>query len=212
MRTAGISGRPQPPWPDWKPVSTSRRRIEILEIERGTLTAGKRTIHERATGVNQLKGRAAMGPVESAYQILCRKPFALPGEEQVAALEQRIGVSLPDEYRRFILQHNGGWFNEPQIVPPSDESPEDRLTVLYGIGASHPSAELARARDLALFDDNDPPEVLPIGDTIMGNLLLLITHPEDNGSIVLKIAFSDECHFLAVGIEEFFPLLREPTD
>lgn len=43
-----------------------------------------------------------------------------------------------------------------------------------------------------LFDDNDPPKILPIGDTAMGGLIILDTAPgEGRGTIYLKQAFGD---------------------
>ncbi len=151
-----------------------------------------------------------MSTIEGVYREFCEKRFPLPREWQVAELERRIGVPLPADYRRFLLEFNGGFFREPQIVPPEDGCPLDRLTFMNGIGATHPVAELGSKDDLALFDDNDPPQILPIGYTIMGNLLFLITCSEDNGQIGLKKAFSDQSFFLADGIEEFFGLLRKP--
>lgn len=153
-----------------------------------------------------------MNAIESAYVRFSATRFPLPSKQQIAALEKRIGGPLPPDYRRFILNYNGGYFTEPDIVPPAEQCPVDGLTVLYGIGATHHSAELARPASLALFEDNDPVEILPIGYTLMGNLLYLITHSEDAGFIGLKRASSDQCFFLAAEIEEFFGLLREPSD
>ena len=151
-----------------------------------------------------------MNKIRTAYDLFCEKRFPLPTEQQVADLEKRIGVSLPPDFRQFVLEYNGGVFTEPRIVPPSEDCPLDRLTVLDGIGASHHSCELASASSLSLFDDNDPPQIVPIGYTLMGNLLYLVTHPEGFGHIGLKKAFSDDSYYLASGIDEFFGLLRVP--
>ncbi len=153
-----------------------------------------------------------MSIIEAMYDNFCKARFPLPTEQQVVNLERRIRVELPVDYRQFILEFNGGYFTEPEIVPPVDECPLDRLTSLRGIRASHPSAELASDSDLSLFTDNDPVQTLPIGYTIMGNLLAVITHPEGRGSIFLKKAYSDQWFELADGIEAFFSLLREPVD
>ncbi|MBI2826026.1 MAG: SMI1/KNR4 family protein [Planctomycetia bacterium] len=124
-------------------------------------------------------------------------------------LEQRVGVIFPDDYRRFVLEFNGGYFSEPEITPVSEGCPDDGLTCLYGIGASHQEAELGRPATLAIFDDNDPPKIVPIGNTGMGGLVILITEFEGRGEIFLKKAFGD-FYYLADGIEEFFDLLRDP--
>ena len=153
-----------------------------------------------------------MGIIDAAYGAFCQERFPLPSEQQVAYLEKRIGVLLPEDYRQFLIEFNGGFFTEPDIVPPVDECPLDGLTSMKGIGATHPSAELATEADLATFDDNTPLQILPIGYTLMGNMLLLVTSPEYNACILLKKSYSDEYYLLAEGIEEFFERLREPLD
>ncbi len=151
-----------------------------------------------------------MSRIENAYQQFCKKRFPLPSKKQVAKLERRIGIQLPSDYRQYLLEYNGGFFTEPRIAPPEEGCPLDRLTFLSGIGASTPSAEFASEANLALFDDNEPPQLIPIGYTMMGNLLYLITSAENNGWIGMKKAFSDDCWFLAEGIADFFGLLQNP--
>jgi hypothetical protein len=153
-----------------------------------------------------------MRPIENAYHQFCRKRFAAPSEAQVTDLERRINATFPDDYLRFLLTDKGGYFTEPQIVPSSQGCPTDRLSFMHGIGASHRTAELATASDLALFDDNDPPQVMPIGYTLMGGLILLNMPPgEGTGVIVYKKAFGD-FYFLANDIEEFFGRLKRPRE
>lgn len=130
----------------------------------------------------------------------------------MADVEARIGIDLPADYREFLLRYNGGYFTEPKINAPAEGCPRDRLCSMRGIGAPRKFSEFASPGDLALFDDNDPPQILPIGYTLMGNLIFIVTHPEDNGCIGLKKASSQDCFFLARGIEGFFGLLAECTD
>jgi hypothetical protein len=155
-----------------------------------------------------------MNQIEYAYRRFSEERFPLPSEEQVAELEERLGVPLPDDYRQFVLDFNGGYFTEPKIDPPVEGCPSDRLTVLHGIGATLPDDELGAEAHLALFTDNDPLQILPIGYTLMGNLLFLVTvpEPEERGRIGLKKASAQDYFALATGIEEFFKLLREPQD
>jgi hypothetical protein len=152
-----------------------------------------------------------MSTIDLAYSRFSKTCFPLPSERDVMDLEQRLGISLPEDYRDFLLRYNGGYFTEPVIEPPDLGTLRDRLTHLKGIGASHPTAELGRPRDLALFDDNDPLEILPIGYTIMGGLIFLVAHADGFGEIGLKAAFG-RSYPLATGIEEFFALLIEPED
>jgi len=148
--------------------------------------------------------------IDSAYEKFCTERFPLPSEKQVAEFEQRIGVQLPSDYRQFLLEYNGGIFNEPDLISPDPECPKNRLTFLCGIGGSPPCADLGSPDNLNLFDDNDPPlQILPIGDTMRANTIFLVTHPENNGSIGLQDIYSDNSFFLADGIERFFALLRE---
>jgi hypothetical protein len=148
--------------------------------------------------------------IEDAYRRFSTKRFPLPSETQVEELERSIKVTLPDDYRRFLLEFNGGYFNEPEITPVGG-CPQPILLLLSGIGASHWEAELGLPRTMPSFDDNDPPKILPIGDTAMGNLIILDTAPgEGRGEIYYKQAYGD-FFYLAAGIEEFFGLLREPT-
>lgn len=152
--------------------------------------------------------------IEWAYNRFCTERFPLPSEADVEELEQRISVNFPPEYRDFLLQYNGGYFSEPDIVPPpdaEDECPEDALTFLHGIRATHPYAELGHDSDLTLFEDNDPPQVVPVGYTLMGGLLLLIVHYDGYGRIVLKKA-SGRSYWLADTINEFFELLQPASD
>lgn len=153
----------------------------------------------------------SMTTIQSAYDRFAVERFPLPSESELAELESQIGVRFPEDYRQFLLEFNGGYFNEPDITPVGDGCPQDSLEILFGVGASHWEAELARPEEINLFDDNDPPKIIPIGCTSMGGLIILDTAPgEGQGAIFLKKAFGD-FYFLVDGIEAFVALLREPT-
>jgi hypothetical protein len=150
-----------------------------------------------------------MTTIEYAYRRFCTKRFPLPSEAQLSDLERRIGVVFPDDYRRYVLEFNGGYFSEPEIEQVTEGCPQDGLRCLFAIGASHVSAELGREVDLSLFDDNDPPLIVPVGSTGMGGLIILITEEEGRGEIWYKEAFGT-FSYLADGIKEFFELLKTP--
>ena len=149
-----------------------------------------------------------MTNINYAYNRFCIERFPLPSESQVAALEERIRVTFPDDFREFILEFNGGYFNEPDIETVGD-APPSVLKCLFGIDASHPSSELGSRSSIVLFEDNDPPKILPIGSTPTGGLIILGVEPEVRGVIFLKQAWGNS-YYLADGIEEFFDLLHTP--
>jgi len=151
-----------------------------------------------------------MTAIDDAYRRFSSERFPLPTEEQLADLERRIDVVLPEDFRRFVLEYNGGYFTEPRFTPVGDDCPQDALTFLSGIGASHDIAELGESSTIDLFEDNHPPKVVPIGYTAMGGLIILDTAPgKERGEVYYKQAFG-EVYWLAEGIEDFFALLREP--
>ena len=149
-----------------------------------------------------------MNIIENAYRRFSERRFPLPSEDQVAALERQMHAPLPADFRRFILEYNGGIFNEPDITPTTEDCPDDRLTVLNGIGADYHGDVLGA--DVSLFDGNDPVLILPIGYTLMGNLLVVFIGDDDDGYIYMKKAGADNFYELAENIEGFFSLLTEP--
>ncbi|HVU89421.1 MAG TPA: SMI1/KNR4 family protein [Pirellulales bacterium] len=150
-----------------------------------------------------------MNDITYAYKRFCTERFPLPTDAQVSELEWRIRVVFPKDYREFVLQFNGGYFDDPVIAPVPDGCPLETLTYMSGIGASHPGAELGRDDLLSVFDGNVPPIIVPIGYTGLGSLVILRTGDEEHGAIYLKEAFGG-FHYLAEGIEGFFDLLRSP--
>ncbi len=149
-----------------------------------------------------------MNLIRYAYNRFSTERFPLPTEEQVCALERQLGIEFPPDYREFLLQFNGGYFDTPIIEPIADDCPEDALLFLCGIGASHREAELADDCYISLFEENDPLKILPIGVTDTGGLIILTVEEDGYGEILFKEAYGG-FYYLAPGVEEFFELLRE---
>ena len=119
-----------------------------------------------------------MSNIYDAYKEFSTERFPNIVESDIVSFEERVRIRLPSDYRQFLVNFNGGYFSEPQIVHGNNEVPIDRLTFMHGIRSIHPEAELGKEEDIAMFDDNNPPEIIPVGCTIMGNLVLLVTHPD----------------------------------
>lgn len=146
--------------------------------------------------------------IDFAYRQFTRRRFPLPSPEQLETLERRLKIRFAEDDREFILNYNGGYFADPAIARINEDYPDDALTYLSGIGASHEQAELGTYSSITIFDDNDPLLILPIGGTIMAGLIILITEEEGRGEIWLKQAFG-EFFYPAEGIAEFFELLYD---
>ncbi len=111
-----------------------------------------------------------MNTIELADQRFIVERFALPREEQVTALERRLATSFPDDYRKFVLNFNGGIFSEPAILAEEELARGDGLTCLHGIGSECDETELGDPGCRALFADNDSPSFVPIGHRALGGL------------------------------------------
>lgn len=150
-----------------------------------------------------------MSGCAQAYSCWCVSRFAMPTEQDIWDLEERISARLPDHYRRFLLDWNGGIFNEPKIIGGQEDHPAESLKYLSGIHASVQYAELGNTRDLALFDDNDPPTILPIGATRTGSLLMIttVTGDVDDGMVFLR-TIGQENFYLCDSMDELFLLLN----
>ena len=119
--------------------------------------------------------------VERFYEKWCRTRFPLPAQSEIDALEDRLEATFPREYHEFLLRYNGGFFDEPVIVP-GQACAYIAIKYLHGIHATYAFAELGL--DANLFDDNQPAEIVPIGCTPGNNLLFMVVYPEEGyGSI-----------------------------
>jgi hypothetical protein len=68
---------------------------------------------------------------------------------------------------------------------------------------------LGLPRRTLLFDDNDPPKILPIGLTGVGGLIILDVVPGNGqGNIFLKVAWGD-FYYLCESIKDFWELLKD---
>src|SRR6266516_8153476 len=86
-------------------------------------------------------------------------------------LEQRVGQSLPAEYRDYLLAQDGGW------LAPNDEA----LKVVFGLGEV--PNELNMWRKLETFRDRLPKWLLPVAQDAYGNLFAVSLRHPDRGSV-----------------------------
>lgn len=150
-----------------------------------------------------------MSTTEQAYSKWCKERFPLPTKRDIFELEERISVRFPEHYRGYLLEWNGGRFREPDIVD-STECRLDSLLWMSGIHAPVDYAVLGRQYDLSLFEDNDPPIIIPIGRTTTNGLIMInaVIGDESDGTVFLR-TIQQETIPLCDTMEEFFTLLRD---
>jgi hypothetical protein len=131
-------------------------------------------------------------------------------EEALVELEVRLGVELPDDYRRFLARTGGGELDGNFLPPEADASarylyspaPNDDDDIYDLLSAARFYAEIGRA-------------YLPIGEDDGGNVVCLKVAGQDRGSVWFwthdAFANTDPFKRLADSFDDFFDRLR-PID
>lgn len=112
-------------------------------------------------------------------------------QKDIAALEQRLGISLPVDYRQFLLSINGGQ-PEPNAFPIRD-NPRDThglLERLFSLDEQDTNYDILDNAEV--FHDRVPADLLPIAFDPGGNLICLAVRGENRGKIYFW-DHSDEC-------------------
>lgn len=114
------------------------------------------------------------------------QPPATP--QALLALEKQLGVSLPDDYRRFVLKHNGGWSHDYGMTyheEKGDASPQ-RLSIFhwFAVGLSKKQTGILGVEEvLKNMSGELPGKAVPFAGDDLGDPLLLMLEPSDYGSV-----------------------------
>ncbi|HEY9841984.1 MAG: SMI1/KNR4 family protein [Candidatus Sericytochromatia bacterium] len=143
---------------------------------------------------------------------------------QLALTEAELDCSLPESYRSFLLQNNGGlvsgWYfsYDPDLAPEGFLPAEDGIEVaeFFGIGEGQPGNLLTQARachrELAKMGKHLPENWIWIARTVHDDELFLAVSGRDTGNLYLLFA-RDE--YFAEDFNELFDAkgrLEEPAD
>lgn len=105
-------------------------------------------------------------------------------EHQILELERRINSPLPDDYKNFLMQHNGG-IPHPDEFCYSENSQRQYATVHYFL-AVHDGSYDSIYYCIYMFKEREervPPNLLPIARDPGGNLICISVSGEDGGKI-----------------------------
>ena len=101
-------------------------------------------------------------------------------EQSLNALEARIGSKLPDDYRAFLQEFNGGRPN-PRDFDALDG--DEGSSVRFFFTLDETESHYCILRKLEVFSERIPGGTLPIGCDSFGNLVLIDVGARSNGTV-----------------------------
>ncbi len=104
-------------------------------------------------------------------------------DADIQAVEQQLNIQFPDDYRRFLLAHNGGR-PEPSvfdIIEGESAFTDSMVDWFYCIDPGDYHFHIVKKAKV--FKDRMPPEFIPIGCDPGGNQICLVVAGEDKGMI-----------------------------
>ena len=114
------------------------------------------------------------------------KPVCGPTDETaVKKFEERLGVPLPAPYRRFLLNHNGGFIKPSAGIGFRDGDWEDTLPLLSLLALCEGGEYDSIQAHLRMYveDSRIMPSFLPIGACGTGDVVCLKIKGENIGSV-----------------------------
>jgi cell wall assembly regulator SMI1 len=105
-------------------------------------------------------------------------------EAEVVALERRISCRLPEPYRRFLLEHNGGRPPVNADVIDIEHLPGSEVDVKVFFGIEDPIESCNIDWNLKTFEGRIGDQLLPVACDSFGNLFCISLSPPDYGSVV----------------------------
>ena len=109
--------------------------------------------------------------------------------ENIAKIECELGIKLPEDYKSFILQNNGGTPKKDLLFDFFDEVQEcentsviQNLFSLY-VDNSNPAYNVKVIYDIMVNDEAIPADMVPIGDNPGGNVISISLNKDDYGVV-----------------------------
>ena len=130
---------------------------------------------------------------------------------ELVDFEKENGISLPEDYRAFLLEHNGG-------VPSPNEIPDPSNIVTYILGMHNGEYYASIYKHIDMFKHRLPFSTFPIATDPFGNLFIMSVHPEGLGHIYFwdheqeppfqDGSYTENTYFVAESFSEFLQSLR----
>ena len=140
-----------------------------------------------------------------------KNKFGQLSEIELGDFEKENNIELPDDYRAFLLEANGGTPN-----PNNNERPDTIVTYILGMHNGDYYASLYKHVDM--FSGRLPLSTFPIATDPFGNLFIMSLHPDGFGHVYFwdhegepkdqDGHYVDNCTFVAYSFSDFLNNLR----
>ena len=143
--------------------------------------------------------------------------FGFANEEAISILENKFEVVLPEDYKRFLLQENGGRntaYKYKNLVRISQISEEINIDVMFGVETNMKNADIEQWT--SEYRDDLFPNSIIIGDTIQhGFIVFWLSNDENRGIYYYDDTYEFEsstddvnAYFLANSFSEFLSMVE----
>lgn len=152
--------------------------------------------------------------IRDVYDKCCTSRFPLPTEQRVREVEQVISAKVPEAYRSFLLEFNGGVFENAIAIPRKPIAAKWRdgiavhddlsIEILNGIDATF---AFGMSSDYAVYENNSPLKLLPIGYAGAQGLLVLGMSGDIRDSVFVHFSYDIPIE-IATNVVDFFRLIK----
>lgn len=131
---------------------------------------------------------ATLGPTMKYEKKFGAIPLFAPcTEEQLTAFEGELGASLPEDYRAFLMEWNGVYFENEDAAFLLKNSEDDQtdcfVTRLYGLMEAEARYDIRKMQAGYAFNERVPDNILAIGNNSSWCHLCISISGPDRGAI-----------------------------
>ncbi len=140
--------------------------------------------------------------------------FEIGNEKSISEIEGELNVSLPNDYREFLLQNNGAKIDNGYFFV-KELNEHILMDTFFGANNSKKALDLIEVNNE--FEGEIPPKSILIGDEPGGGLILLVNDGEDNGIYYYDHSYSFEqssdeknSYLISNTFHDFIDMLNTP--
>lgn len=115
--------------------------------------------------------------------IINQNPYGQLRVEDLLSFEQELGVKLPNDYRDYLIEYNGGEFEKDVFEIIGDEGNRTSIHIMYAMAEEPEWASLQKVNEYFDGVDLKKEKFVSIASDPLGNQILLKLNKPNIGSI-----------------------------